>query len=35
MLRIEVWDTGIGIAEQNLRAIFGEYHQLGNAACPV
>ena len=32
MLRIEVWDTGIGIAEQNLQAIFGEYHQLGNTA---
>ena len=31
-LRIEVWDTGIGIAEQDLQAIFGEYHQLGNAA---
>ena len=31
-LRIEVWDTGIGIAEQNLQAIFAEYHQLGNAA---
>ena len=32
MLSIEVWDTGIGIAEQDLQAIFGEYHQLGNAA---
>jgi two-component system CheB/CheR fusion protein len=32
ILRIEVWDTGIGIAEQELQAIFGEYHQLGNAA---
>ena len=31
-LRIEVWDTGIGIAEQDLQAIFEEYHQLGNAA---
>ena len=31
-LSIEVWDTGIGIAEQDLQAIFGEYHQLGNAA---
>jgi len=31
-LRIEVWDTGIGIAEQDLQTIFGEYHQLGNAA---
>jgi two-component system CheB/CheR fusion protein len=32
MLSIEVWDTGIGIAEQDLQSIFGEYHQLGNAA---
>jgi two-component system, chemotaxis family, CheB/CheR fusion protein len=32
MLSIEVWDTGIGIAKQDLRAIFGEYHQLGNTA---
>ena len=32
ILRIEVWDTGVGIAEQDLHAIFDEYHQLGNAA---
>ena len=32
MLSIEVWDTGVGIAEQDIRAIFDEYHQLGNAA---
>ncbi len=31
MLSIEVWDTGIGIAEQDLRTIFDEYHQLDNA----
>jgi two-component system CheB/CheR fusion protein len=31
-LCIEVWDTGIGIAERDLQAIFSEYHQLGNAA---
>jgi two-component system CheB/CheR fusion protein len=31
-LRIEVWDTGIGIAEQDLLAIFDEYHQLANPA---
>ena len=31
-LRIEVWDTGIGIAERDLHAIFDEYHQLDNAA---
>jgi two-component system CheB/CheR fusion protein len=32
MLRIEVWDTGIGIPAHELEAIFGEYHQLDNAA---
>ena len=32
MLRIEVWDTGIGIAEKDTRLIFDEYHQLDNAA---
>ena len=31
-LRIEVWDTGIGIAAQELRSIFQEYHQVDNAA---
>jgi two-component system CheB/CheR fusion protein len=31
-LRIEVWDTGIGIPEGELTAIFGEYHQLENPA---
>jgi two-component system CheB/CheR fusion protein len=31
-LRIEVWDTGIGIPERNLKAIFEEYCQLDNAA---
>jgi two-component system CheB/CheR fusion protein len=30
--RIEIWDTGIGIAEGDLKAIFEEYHQLDNAA---
>ena len=29
---IEVWDTGIGIPEGELNAIFDEYHQLDNAA---
>ena len=31
MLSIEVWDTGIGIPEAELQAIFEEYHQLDNA----
>jgi two-component system CheB/CheR fusion protein len=32
VLSIEVWDTGIGIPEDALEAIFEEYHQLDNAA---
>lgn len=31
-LRIEVWDTGIGIPEDAHVAIFDEYHQLENPA---
>ncbi len=31
-LRIEVWDTGIGIPESEIHAIFDEYHQVGNEA---
>jgi two-component system CheB/CheR fusion protein len=31
-LRIEVWDTGIGIAKEDLHAIFDEFHQVGNDA---
>jgi len=31
-LSIEVWDTGIGIPETELGAVFEEYHQLDNAA---
>lgn len=31
-LRVEIWDTGIGIPEFELRAIFEEYHQLDNPA---
>jgi len=31
-LRIEVWDTGIGIPAAELDAVFEEYHQLGNEA---
>jgi FixJ family two-component response regulator/signal transduction histidine kinase len=29
-LRVEVWDTGAGITEGQLHAIFEEYHQLDN-----
>ncbi len=31
-LRIEVWDTGTGIPEEELQAIFEEFHQLDNPA---
>lgn len=31
-LRVEVWDTGIGIPDGELQAVFGEYHQIGNEA---
>jgi two-component system CheB/CheR fusion protein len=32
MLSIEIWDTGIGIAADELSAIFDEYHQVDNEA---
>jgi two-component system CheB/CheR fusion protein len=32
VLRIETWDTGVGIAASQLDAIFDEYHQIDNAA---
>ncbi|MCW8309473.1 response regulator [Acidiphilium sp. PA] len=28
--RLEVWDTGIGIPQEELQAIFEEYHQIDN-----
>ncbi len=31
-LRIEVWDTGVGIPDTELQAVFDEYYQLDNAA---
>jgi two-component system CheB/CheR fusion protein len=31
-LRIEVWDTGLGIPASELEAIFEEYHQIDNPA---
>ncbi|MDR3517910.1 MAG: chemotaxis protein CheB [Azospirillaceae bacterium] len=31
-LRVEVWDSGVGIPAGELNAIFEEYHQLDNAA---
>lgn len=31
-LRIEVWDTGIGIPDSERQAVFEEYHQLNNPA---
>lgn len=32
VLKIEVWDSGVGIAASELDAIFDEYHQIDNAA---
>ena len=31
-LSIEIWDTGIGIADDDLQIIFEEFHQIDNAA---
>jgi two-component system CheB/CheR fusion protein len=31
-LRIEIWDTGIGIAPEQIEVIFDEYHQIDNPA---
>ena len=31
-ISIEIWDTGIGIPEGELQAIFDEYHQIDNTA---
>ncbi len=32
LLRIEIWDTGLGIPASELQAIFEEYHQVDNPA---
>jgi two-component system CheB/CheR fusion protein len=32
ILSIEIWDTGVGIPDHELEAIFDEYHQLDNIA---
>jgi len=32
VVRIEVWDMGIGIRQEEFQAIFEEYHQIDNAA---
>jgi len=32
MLTIEVWDTGIGIRDEELQGIFEEFHQIDNVA---
>ena len=31
-LRIEVWDTGMGVSEEQREAIFDEFHQIDNPA---
>ncbi|MFN0190968.1 MAG: CheR family methyltransferase, partial [Aestuariivirga sp.] len=30
VVSIEIWDSGIGIADSEMQAIFDEYHQIGN-----
>ena len=32
LLSIEVWDSGVGIPDDQLEAVFVEYHQVDNAA---
>jgi two-component system CheB/CheR fusion protein len=32
LARIEVWDTGLGIPDDQIQAIFEEYHQVANEA---
>ncbi|WP_245504431.1 chemotaxis protein CheB [Lichenihabitans psoromatis] len=32
LLTVEIWDTGIGIANEELQTIFEEYHQIDNKA---
>ncbi|MBU8536747.1 response regulator [Falsiroseomonas tokyonensis] len=31
-LRVEVWDTGIGIPQAQMQAVFEEFHQIGKTA---
>jgi len=31
-LRIEIWDTGVGVPDGELQSIFDEYHQVDNVA---
>jgi len=31
-LSVEVWDTGVGIPDDELQSVFEEYHQVDNAA---
>ena len=30
VVSIEIWDTGVGISEDQIEAVFNEFHQIGN-----